>query len=135
MTRAGEDAALAELLSANLRQATIMESFEWRTLTTLYANLHRPEPAARAALKDTSPLGATEQLYVARMASDLEKVQRIFRRYMTELRSSGRFIDPIWPDPAPLGGLAGHLAAETDRLRVRRRTFDALADLPFASAE
>ena len=133
LRESGREAALARLLSAHLIKSTIMESFEWRTLATVYCNLYDPARAAAAAQRLEGPLRASQVMYAARMMGRTDEVRTVFRSFLINNRNRGRFYNPFWPvDPSP-GGMSAYLHARPRRARTTM--FAAVADLPFAEAE
>jgi len=132
---AGRVRDLAELLSALLTRSSIMESFEWRTLTDLYCNLFHPINAQRAVRRLEGPLSPVEHMRLDRMMGRHEQVRATFLRFLITNRNEGRFYNPIWPaEPSP-GGMEEYLAAQARDWQERPTLFTGIADLPFAEED
>lgn len=135
LKQTGRSVELARTLAASLTKSTIMEAFEWRTLLTLYCDLHDLLNASRTVRKDETPLAPIEAMRIARLMGRDDDVRTMFRRFYTRNRDSGRFYAPFWPSAASVGGMSGYLERQQVRIRDRDRMFAALADLPFAEEE
>jgi tetratricopeptide (TPR) repeat protein len=132
---AGRVRDLAELLSALLTRSSIMESFEWRTLTELYCNLFDPLNAQRTVRRLEGPLSPVENMRVDRMTGRYDHVRAAFLRFLITNRNEGRFFNPIWPDEPSPGGMAEYLDAATRDRRARPTLFTGIADLSFAEED
>ncbi|UCG16016.1 MAG: VWA domain-containing protein [Phycisphaerales bacterium] len=135
LKESGRERELAHLLSTHLTRSSIMESYEWRTLTVLYCNLYDPLAAAQAARQLEGPLGPVEIMRIARMMGKFDEVRAVFRRFLITNRNQGRFYNLFWPqDPAP-GGMVDYLTSQKAGRRKRHTMFTGIADLPFAQEE
>ncbi|MBN1512570.1 MAG: VWA domain-containing protein [Phycisphaerae bacterium] len=132
---AGRTRDLADLLSALLTRSSIMESFEWRTLTDLYCNLFDPLNAQRAVRRLEGPLSPVENMRVDRMMGRYEQVRATFLRFLITNRNEGRFYNPIWPDGPSTGGMEEYLATQARDWHERPTLFTGIADLPFAEED
>ncbi len=133
LKQSGRSVELARLLATHLRKSSIMETYEWYTLVTLYCELFDPLKAMQAAQKIETVQGPVEVMRIARSMGRTEDILTTFRRLYTKNRDSGRFYSPAWPAPPSPGGMLGYLARLQDR--GWGRAFSALADLPFAQEE
>ena len=81
MQKLGRYAELADTLSDNLKEASIMQSYQWRTLSDLYYQLHRFDEAIRAAKKDDTPLSPLRIIGIEATRNDSEGTLRELRRF------------------------------------------------------
>lgn len=128
-------AELASLLSSHLTKSTIMESYEWRTLTELYYDLFNPLAALGTVHRDETPLAPVELMRILRRLGRFDDVRTAFRRFMTRNRDDGRFYTPFWPPDSAGGGMLEFLDKQLTPMWKRTRLFEALADVPFAEEE
>ncbi|HSA26968.1 MAG TPA: VWA domain-containing protein [Phycisphaerae bacterium] len=128
-------AQLASLLSSRLTKSTIMESYEWRTLTELYYDLFNPLAALSTVSRDETPLAPVEMMRILRRLGRHEDVRTTFRRFMTRNRDDGRFYTPFWPPDSAGGGMVEFFDKQRTPMWKRMRLFEALADMPFAEEE
>ncbi len=138
MKDSGRNVELVRLLSKHLTKSSIMQSYQWRTLTDLYVALHDLDAALAAARKIDSPLGPVEVLRTAALLGQSERVLTILRRFLIHNRNESRFYSPFWPEPPSVGGMRAWLELEGQSRypRARRdRLFAGLADQPFAETE
>ncbi len=135
MEKSGDELALSRILAAHLTKATIMESYEWRTLGNLYVNLHDLENAIRTARNDKTLLGICREIQLARMMGDNQLVHSLFRSLISENRNAGRSFVPTWPADVSPDGLEGYLAGLESKKYDRKNLFYELADMPFAKDE
>lgn len=135
LRQSGRHLELAELLSKHLTKSTIMESYEWRTLTELNYDLWRLPDAMRAAQRDETALAPVDMMRIARRMGRPDDVRTIFRRFLTRNRDDGRFYTPFWPAESSPGGIPGFIERTEVPMWKRARLFEALADLPFAEEE
>ncbi len=135
LEEAGAEAELAGLLRNHLSKATIMESFEWRTLGNAYLNLHDLENAAITAAQDKTTLGDSQSIYIAKLLGKNDQALYLFRRLMADNRNNGRSFVPTLPAKTGIGGLEQYLESEGQARNRRRTVFEILADMPFAVEE
>ncbi|MBP7934150.1 MAG: VWA domain-containing protein [Phycisphaerae bacterium] len=128
-------AELAALLSSRLTKSTIMESYEWRTLTELYYDLFCPLAALATVHRDETPLAPVELMRILRRLGRPDDVRTTFRRFMTHNRDDGRFYTPFWPPDSAGGGMVEFFDRQRTPMWKRARLFEALADMPFAEEE
>ncbi|HOW17715.1 MAG TPA: tetratricopeptide repeat protein, partial [Phycisphaerae bacterium] len=133
LKQSGRSVELSRLLARHLRKSTIMETYEWYTLVTLYGELFDPLKAMQAAQRLETVQGPVEVMRIARSMGRTEGILPAFRRLYTRNRDSGRFYSPAWPAPPSPGGMIGYFAKQQGR--GWGRAFSALADLPFAQEE
>jgi len=132
----GRTVELARTLAATLTSSTIMESFEWRSLSEAYYELCDPVAALLAAQKDETILAPVGQIRALQAMGREDEALAVFRRMFIRNRDKGFYLDLTWPQEPGPGGLLGH-GTQEDEVPVasRRKLFDVLAGVSWAKEE
>ena len=133
----GRDVALSRVLSANLKRSSLMESFQWRSLTDIYRNLFDPIRGIKTARRDQTSLGQIDTLQLLDSMNKRDEAQTAFRRFLIQQRNNGRFSMYYWPEAPGLGGLIAFLEKQGKQKnnKLQEQVYLALADLPASEME
>lgn len=137
MQKLGRHAELAQTLSGNLREASIMQSYQWRTLADLYCELYCFEDAIRTAQKDDTPLAPIRTIGLETLRDNPDGALREIRRFFIKNRKDRRFYSPTWMSYISKEGLQGYLENPSVSTSIlhRKQLFEGLADQPYAVDE
>jgi tetratricopeptide (TPR) repeat protein len=131
----GQEVELSRVLAAYLTRTSIMESFQWRSLTDIYRNIFNPLAALQTVKKDETPLSLIDTMQILNSMGRKDQVKIALRRYLIRNRNEGKFYSPYWPESSSMGGLSEFLTKKNKKTQPPERLFVALADLPGSEEE